>query len=114
LSTRKKLLAKVKAVVVVVVEAISDAGRLDLDGCRAGGADAAAGYCTLTSPLRFFFASGLGLGVLLVPMKDGDDDVSLCSAGMGRDDDVASPADHGGILDGDPTRLGPNSGGERL
>lgn len=58
-------------------------------------------YCTLKS--LFFFASRLG--VLPVLIKDRDD-----SAGVpvGRDDDVDvdSPADHGGILDGDPV---PNS-----
>lgn len=132
LCTRKKLLVKVKA---VFVEAASDAGRLDLDGYRAGGTTAvtAAGsrprsclisvdasgacvrYCTLTS-------TSPGLGGLPVLVKDRDDASSLCRfPGVGRDDEdddddkVASPADHGGILDAcDPARRGPNSGGVRL
>jgi hypothetical protein len=147
LSTRKKLLVKAKA----VVDAASEAERLDLDGRRAGGAvagsrlsatvswccvemvktrpcpcpscplkkqrsclisiDAGGGvlrHCTLTFPPRLFFASGLGVLPLLI--KGRDDDASLCSAGVGCDDvDADSPADHGGILDGDPARRGPNS-----
>jgi hypothetical protein len=70
------------------------------------------GYCTLTVIPALFFTSGLGLGVRLMSVED----ASLRS-GVGHESDdvrVCPAADHGSILDGDPARRRPASGGVRL